>query len=167
MNNDINDSDEYVDWEAAEVASQYLFKESASLSDSDNFVNIWIAFNAWMKAKFGTYRNDSELIKIAVNHKPLMQIFEYLKRSDEKFEISLLSLIKYEITNKKTSKTIRYNGTFKSLINTIYVIRGNIFHGTELTGKNNKLHKIVFDILYRLLNKTMFPYVRDAGPSRL
>ena len=158
-------NDKYFPWEG--VVSTYLFKDWPSLSDSDKFTNVWIAFNAWMKGQFGTKKTDAELIKSTINYKALESTFEYLRQSDEVFEVSLLSLLKYEITNQKTSGTIRYNGTFKSLIETLYVIRGNILHGTNTSGMNNKLHRLAFDILYRLLYKHIYSNTRDAGPPSL
>jgi len=160
-----NTNDEYFPWEG--VVSAYLYKNWSSLSDSDKFTNVWIAFNSWMKGQFGVKKTDADLINSTINYKALELTFEYLRRSDESFENSLLSLLKYEITNQQTSKTIRYNGTFESLIRTLYIIRGNIFHGTNTSGMNNKLHRLAFDILYRLLNKHIYPNTPDAGPPRL
>ena len=54
-------SDSRFPWEG--VAAQYLFDyNNASLSDSQRFTSVWIAFNAWMKGQFGTQKNDRVLI---------------------------------------------------------------------------------------------------------
>lgn len=143
-------------WEG--VVAKYLFSHSnAALSDSDRFVSMWIALNAWMKGQFGTKKTDRQLIDYTKDYRPINITFEYLRRSDMDFAEALDSFSDCEIMNEKTSETFRYDGKFDSLFDTLYTLRGNTFHGTDMSGMNSTPHRLASDILYRLLYKHCFP----------
>jgi len=143
-------------WEG--VISKYLFSHAyAASSDSDKFISTWIAFNAWMKGQFGTKRTDRKLIDSAKDYGPINVTFEYLKRSDLDFAEALGSFSDYEIVNEKTSEKFRYDGKFDSLLETLYALRGNTFHGTDVSGMNSPPHRLAFAILYKLLYRHIFP----------
>ena len=154
MNGNISDST--FPWEG--VAAQYLFDyNKASLSDSQRFTSVWIAFNAWMKGQFGTQKNDTVLIDKTKEYKPINRVFEYLKRADTDFAEALGSFSECDIVNTRTSEIFRYNGKFDSLIETLYVLRCNTLHGTDMSGMNSTPHRLAAEILYRLLHKYIFP----------
>lgn len=142
-------------WEG--VVAKYLFNVSSASSDSDKFISTWIAFNAWMKGQFGTKRPDRKLIDSTKDYRPINVTFEYLKRSDLDFAEALGSFSDYEIVNEKTSEKFRYGGKLSSLLETLYALRGNTFHGTDMSGMNSPPHRLAFEILYRLLYKHIFP----------
>ena len=142
-------------WEG--VVAKYLFGTSSASSDSDQFISVWIAFNAWMKGQFGTKMTDRKLIESTKGYRPINATFEYLKRSDLDFAEVLGSFSDYTIENKKTLEKFRYEGKFDSLLETLYTLRGNTFHGMDMSGMNSPPHRLAFQILYRLLYKHIFP----------
>lgn len=151
-----NSSESTFPWEG--VVSQYLFSNiHPALSDSEKFISTWIAFNAWMKGQFGTKMTDRKLIDATKAYGPINETFEYLKRSDLDFTEALGSFSEFEIVNEKTLEKFRYNGKFDSLLETLYTLRGNTFHGTDMSGMNSVPHRLAFEILYRLLYKHIFP----------
>lgn len=143
-------------WEG--VVAEYLFRLTRSKSDTENYISIWVAFNSWMKGNFGTTMTDKQLIDATKEYRPIRNNFNYLKRNDIDFAGALESFAQYEPMNNKTSKAVRYQGTFDSLLETLYTIRSNIIHGTDLTsGMNNECHKLASEILYVLLHKQVYP----------
>lgn len=149
-----NSYDPIFPWEG--VVANYLRVDS-SKRDADNFNSVWIAFNAWMKGQFGTEETDRQLINSTKDHIQIYKTFEYLKRSDIDFAEALGSFSDYEVINHKTSKRFRCDGTFGSLLETLYTLRGNTFHGTDLSGMNSDIHRLACKILYSLLYKLIFP----------
>ena len=153
--NDSSSSSEFP-WEA--VVSKYLFNINfPSLFDSDKFTSVWIAFNAWMKGQFGMKMTDRQLINSTKKYRPIKITFEYLKRSDLDFAEALGSFSDYEIVSEKTSEKFKYDGSFDSLIETLYTLRSNTIHGTDMSGASNPPHMLAFEILYRLFRKHLFP----------
>lgn len=143
-------------WEG--IVSIYLSRLDRSKSDTENYVSIWIAFNSWMKGNFGTKTTDKDLINATKKYQPIINAFHYLKGNDIDFTGALESLAGYEVINSKTSEVVRYQGTFDSLLDTLYTIRSNIVHGADLaTGMNNECHKLASEILYVLLHKQIYP----------
>ena len=144
-------------WEG--VVSEYLFiRLDRRKSDTDNYISIWVAFNSWMKGNFGTKMTDKQLINATKEYEPIKNNFHYLKLNDIDFVTALESFAGYEVINEKTSELVRYQGTFDSLLDTLYTIRSNILHGTDLTqGMNNEFHKLASEILYVLLHKQIYP----------
>lgn len=111
-----------------------------------------------MKGNFGTRMTDKDLIDATKKHEPIINAFHYLKLNDIDFASALESFAAYEVINERTSELVRYQGTFDALLDTLYTIRSNIMHGTDLTtGMNNECHKIASEILYVLLRKQIFP----------
>jgi len=143
-------------WEGV-VAEYLLSRPRPDRSDSDNFTSVWIAFNSWMKGHFGTQITDKGLINATKAYEPISNTFDYLKRTDIEFAGALGSFSEYEIKNEKTSDKLRYDGTFSSLLDTLYTIRSNIIHGTDCSGMNNECHRLAYQILYVLLYKQVYP----------
>lgn len=143
-------------WEG--VVAEYLFSHfNRALSDSQRFISTWIAFNAWMKGQFGTKKTDRHLIDCTKDYRPINEIFEYLRRADIDFAEALGSFSDCEIVNEKTSETFRYDGNFDSLLETLYTLRGNTFHGMDCSGMNSTPHSLASEILHGILYKLCFP----------
>ena len=143
-------------WEGV-VAEYLLSRPSRSRSDSDNYISIWVAFNSWMKGNFGTRMNDRQLINVTKKYEPMRKNFYDLKRTDMDFRVALECFAEYEVRNERNSEVIRCDGSFDSLLETLYAIRGNIVHGADFSGMNNECHKLAYQILYVLLYKQVFP----------
>ena len=143
-------------WEG--VVAEYLFsRPNRSRSDSDNYTSVWVAFNSWMRGNFATRMRDRELINATKEYEPMRKDFCHLKRTDMEFAGALESLAGYEVRNERNSKVVRYDGSFDSLLETLYTIRGNIIHGADFSGMNNECHKLAYQILYVLLFRQVFP----------
>ena len=143
-------------WEGV-VAEYLLSRPKASRSDSDNYTSVWIAFNSWMKGNFGTRISDRELINATKAYQSINDTFNHLKGTDIDFAEDLDSFSNFEVKNERNSKIFRYDGSFDSLLETLYAIRGNIVHGTDFSGMNNECHRLAYQILYVLLYKQIFP----------
>lgn len=119
----------------------------------DKFISLWIAFNAWLKSRFGEKINDGELIKKVINFQPLVDIFNEIKH-DQKFKYLFLDLGQYEILNmqdpENESKKKSYDGSFNSLISSIYAIRCNLFHGRKNFQEDENDKKLVC-LAYKIL----------------
>ena len=129
-----------------DVISKYMPSGmDRSKSNSDNFISVWIAFNAWMKGKYGSKLTDKELLDKTKTDTIAISAFTSLKKRNANI---LYSFSKFEIVNKKTGKSNRYKGTLVSLIDALYVIRGNTFHGYDYSGRESELYQLAFAILH-------------------
>ncbi len=130
------------------------------VDDGDRFISLWIAFNGWMKSKFGETLFDRYLINEVKGMKEFNGVFRDLKNSDrnflqtlKKFEICTVADMRYVNNNRKIRK---YDGSFDSLMEAIYQIRCNLFHGrkdTEKDKKDKELVSIAYSILLPLFKK--------------
>ncbi|GAH56016.1 unnamed protein product [marine sediment metagenome] len=130
-----------------------------SIDKADKFISLWIAFNGWMKGKFGENITDRNLIKKVKELKEIKNVFNALKL-DFQFNQSLNRLRNFDVIDMRDidneDKIKRYDGTFESLIETVYQIRCNLFHGrkdTEEDEKDFELICISYDILLPLFKK--------------
>jgi hypothetical protein len=132
---------------------------NVAIDDGDRFISLWIAFNGWMKLKFSEDITDRALINNVILHKDFIKAFNQFKRKDKTFHDNLKEFKAYrvvdmrDIDNKKKIK--KYNGTFKSLIETIYQIRCNLFHGRKDISADDTDYKLVC-----LAYKILLPYFK-------
>jgi len=128
------------------------------IDDGDRFISLWIAFNGWMKGRFGEAEWDKTLIKRLKKSVYATQIFKDLKRDDVHFVKLLQELSQYTVSDMRytnnQNRTKRYEGTFDSLIDVIYQVRCNLFHGRKNIEENKKdleLVRLSYQILLPLL----------------
>jgi len=126
--------------ERAERGQEYI-------DDGDRFISLWIAFNGWMKGKFGEAIQDKTLINRAKRAKDIRQAFDDLKRDDCGFAECLKELSEYTVADMRhldvQSGMQRYDGTFDSLIEVIYLVRCNLFHGRKEINEDKKDFELV------------------------
>ena len=121
---------------------------------ADSFIALWIAFNGWMRGKFGENKKDWELVRDIKRFEEMKNIYNRLKESNENLknmlqELSTHSVVNMQFINDRT-KDRKYTNTYESLIDTIYQIRCNLFHGrkgTQETEEDYTLICLVHDIL--------------------
>ena len=110
--------------------------ENIQFDDFDRFVSLWIAFNAW-----GNYvlskDNDRQMIEAAKIDTRLNTWFQNLMRSDPSFmtEVKMLK-DQCPVTRSKRYRgsyeaTIANVNNFPEVLEVIYAIRCNLFHGEK------------------------------------
>jgi hypothetical protein len=128
-------------------------REENSLDDADRFINLWIAFNAWMKKEYGESKLDAVLISEAKNNRGLESIFDKLK--DNQLDKNLKKIKKkgliYDMRYPgDTKKAKEYNASFGSLLDVIYQVRCNLFHGRKNIKDDTRDEELV-EICYQIL----------------
>ncbi|MDD3493234.1 MAG: hypothetical protein PHU95_05735 [Candidatus Thermoplasmatota archaeon] len=98
----------------------------------DKFISLWIAFNGWMKNTFGEGATDRKLIEYAIEHPPMQEVFSDLQKNNAEFGASLERLGGYRIVGTKESLYL-YDGSLSSLLEFLYQVRCNLFHGRKDT----------------------------------
>jgi len=113
-----------------------------------------------MKNKFGETKNDSELIKDVKKCKDLEIVFKDLQKNNKIFKILLKNLRKYTILNMRyKSRPPKYfKKCIKSLIDVLYQIRCNLFHGRKNPDDNIK-DRILVCLAYKILLKLFKTYL--------
>ncbi len=133
-------------------------EESVTIDMGDKFISLWISFNGWMKAKFGEPVKDATLIKHLKGFKDMREVFIDLQKKSETFINNLEELGRYTVLDMRyiddVSKNIKFDGTFDSLIDVIYRVRCNLFHGRKSDeGKDLQLISLSYNILLPLFKK--------------
>lgn len=110
-------------------------RKKVPVDDGDRFISLWIAFNGWLRKKYGEGCQDRELINQVVRNTGLEQVFNWLRENDTKFQKNLneLSIINVKNMRDETNQSLykKFAGSFDSFIRVIYQIRCNLFHGRK------------------------------------
>ena len=124
-------------------------KEDECVDDGDRFISLWIAFNGWMKGRFDENGNDKMLLDETKKLAEFNDSFNHLKQDDFLFKKNLEKLATYTVVNMKKQKDkdeydeYRYDGTLESLIDVLYQVRCNLFHGRKEINANSKDFELV------------------------
>lgn len=126
------------------------------IDKADQFLNLWIAFDSWLKIEYNKERYERDMIKEWKSNEEFIRIFEELKK-DQNYNKILEELASQTVRNMKYPNDddiiIKYKGDFSTLCGMIYQIRCNLFHGQKNPEKDKKdkaLVYLAFDILYPL-----------------
>ena len=142
-------------------------RERGCVDDGDRFISLWIAFNGWMSGRFGEALRDADKIKCLKDLQDFKDVFDRLREEDLGFRESLDSLEGVPVTNMQFAKNReqihRYDGTFESLVDVIYRVRCNLFHGRKNIDEDNKDFELV-GLSYRILLPLFKAYL-CANPS--
>lgn len=132
----------------------------------DKFISLWIAFNAWLKSEFGENVSDRVLIDTLSKFKPMNDAFDDELASNKKVSDSLSALEQFHIIDMRDpnneEKLTRYDGTFKSLIETLYRIRCNLFHGRKNI-EDDKYDKELVQLAFSILLPIFENYMSNNG----
>lgn len=127
------------------------------IDDGDRFISLWIAFNGWMRGKFGEGVGDRNQIESVKKMDDFKKVFNKLKTEEPGFRVNLKKLEKLPVIDMRLKKNREdistYDGTFESLIEVIYQVRCNLFHGRKNIEEDNKdieLMKLAYRILLPL-----------------
>ena len=141
-------------------------RREESVDDGDRFISLWIAFNGWMKGKFGEDKRDEELIDKVKKLEDIRNLFRVLKERNPRFSKDLVKLSNYTVADMRhidnTNRIRQYDGTFESLIDIIYQIRCNLFHGRK--GEDEKDLKLI-SLSYAILLPLFKEYLKKYGYS--
>ena len=132
---------------------------------TDKFISLWIAFNGWMRRKFGEDKRDNFLIKSVIELNEIKNVFNDLKDKNS-FSENLGELGKFTVKNMRfpddENNEKKYDGSFKSLIWTIYNVRCNLIHGRKDPQENKKDLKLIC-ISYNILKPLFNDYIEKYG----
>jgi len=124
------------------------------IDDGDRFISLWIAFNGWMRGKFGEDIGDRSQIESVKRLQDFKEVFTQLREDNIAFKESLdklegLSVVNMQFRNNRED-VYRYDGNFGSLIEIVYQVRCNLFHGRKNIDEDKKDFELVV-LSYRIL----------------
>ncbi len=130
------------------------------IDDGDRFISLWIAFNSWMKGKFGEAVKDLTLVNRVKESEEVQQKFEIMK-NDERFDSLLQKLSEYTIPDMRYpndgNRLKKYDGNLASLMDVLYQVRCNLFHGRKDMEGDRKDFELV-GLSYQIL----LPFLREC-----
>jgi len=137
------------------------------IDDGDRFISLWIAFNGWMRGKFGEAIGDRCQIESVKKMRDFKNIFSRLREENIAFkecldELEGLSVVNMQFRNNRED-IYRYDGNFESLIEVIYQVRCNLFHGRKNIDEDKKDIELV-GLAYRILLPLFRAYL-SSNPS--
>lgn len=158
----------WINWEVFTKGwLQRAERRKVSVDDGDRFISLWIAFNGWLSGKFGEGEIDANKIKSVKKMQDFKEVFNHLRETDIAFKKSLDKLEGMPIAimqvRKNREQIYKYDGTFESLIEAIYRVRCNLFHGRKDITEDKKDKELV-KLAYRILLPLFKAYL-SANPS--
>ncbi len=143
-------------------------RENEIIDDGDKFISLWIAFNSWLKHKYGESKNDNELLNEVIQNSDFEKAYKELEIHNIQFKRYLDELAAFSVINMKhyqdRGKDLDYDGSFSSLMRTIYQIRCNLFHGRkdiEVDKNDQKLVELALKILLLMFKEYLNKYAPD------
>jgi len=126
----------------------------AHVDNGDRFISLWIAFNGWIRGRYGETHNDRALLDEVKHSEDLCDVFLALRITDTRFRNNLLKLGKYTVMNMKypedPGEFLVYDGTFTSLMEVLYSVRYNLFHDRGVVSEDEK-DILLVSLAYRIL----------------
>jgi len=117
------------------------------------FMSLWIGFNAFFTFKYGNIRDKEKAQKFAKEQETGKRHQELLQ-NDRDYENSVAIIAEKGVTDSRRKKryTISDTKNFCQVMDCIYTIRCNLFHGSKLTDdlRDEKLVSASLDILDKL-----------------
>lgn len=128
------------------------------VDDVDRFICLWISFNGWLRRGSRENWSDNRLIEFAKSDAGLRQAFTSARESDPEFSENLRKLSQISVINMKDvneperceQREIKYNGSFGSLIDVLYRVRCNLFHGRKDPAEDRKDRELI-SLAYKIL----------------
>lgn len=129
-------------------------RSNEQVDDGDRFVSLWIAFNAWLKGKYGEDTIDHALIEEAKKNDDLKKVFNEMKANSQDFSIALKKIQGKPVADMRyinnSNRTKVYDGRYESLLDVLYQVRCNLFHGRK-DPKENKRDFELISLAYQIL----------------
>lgn len=161
----------YIIWE---IFTKEWLKRSRrrgkGIDDVDRFICLWIAFNGWMRGKYGENLNDAAQKSRVKQNQDLEQTFDMLNNISPSFSELLNKLRQYTVANMlnpdNRNLMRRYDGSLTTLIDVIYLVRCNLFHGRKNIQDNMKDFELVV-LSYRIMQRLFVEYLKSYEPGYL
>ncbi len=137
------------------------------IDDGDRFIWLWIAFNGWMRGRFGESVDDSTLINNLSASTNYDLVYKELRSNRPDFEQLLNQLYSYEVKDMRhpddLTRIKRYDGSFIRLMKVLYQVRCNLFHGRKSPDEHRKDFELVV-LSYKIL-LPLFKAFLDYGQT--
>ena len=137
-------------------------REKAVVDIIDKFTCLWIAFNGWMKDKFGEELHDRKLLNKAKTYKNLKSVYNKLLKYDSYFKSNIEQMKYVRVVNMRNindmNKDKVFDGSYESYLEIIYQTRCNLFHGRKDTTPSTKDHELI-KFAYNTLNPLLKQYL--------
>jgi len=133
----------------------------------DQFISLWFAFNSW-----GTYKSkkdrDRDMLHWVKRNTRLPQIFEELIENDPDFVAKLQKLSQYKVLDMRPghqgeSKSINDIRSLDQVLDVIYQIRCNLFHGQK--SMIDPHDRELVELAFQILSKIFRPIINDLEAS--
>ncbi|MFC1899552.1 hypothetical protein ACFLXP_04395 [Chloroflexota bacterium] len=159
----------WINWEIfTDKWLQRAEKKRVYIDDGDRFISLWIAFNGWMRGRFGEDKADRFQIDSVKGMRDFRDVFDKLRMEDPNFIRQLDELERFLVVDMRfrngREEIFRYEGTFESLIELIYQVRCNLFHGRKNIEEDRKDFKLV-RLSYRILSPLFKTYLSTNPPQ--
>ena len=134
----------------------------------DQFISLWFAFNSW-----GTYLSkkdrDTDMLRWVKENTKLSRILEQLTKKNSEFVAKLQRLSQYKVLDMRPghqgqSKSINDIHNLGQVLDVIYQIRCNLFHGRKsmIDSHDRELVELAFHILSKIFE----PMINKLQASR-
>lgn len=133
----------------------------------DQFISLWLAFNAW-----GTYKSkkdtDNQMLKWIKKNTDLPTIHNQLMKDNKDYQQRVKRLAEYTVLDmrpghRRDSKSIGNINNFNEVLEVIYQIRCNLFHGQKNEINPNDLELV--DLAFHILSKIFRPVINEVKTS--
>lgn len=137
-------------------------KEGIEFIDmGDKFICLYISFNAWQKDKYGSEKKDDILKNETISNDEMRNAFNVVKENISKELDRLKQFNILDMRNPEDlSKAKKYNNSFESLIECLYQIRCNLFHGRK-NYQDNLIDKELVELGYKILHPIFKEYLSE------
>jgi hypothetical protein len=133
------------------------------IDDGDRFISLWIAFNSWLKKEFGKAEKDFTLIKRIKDSPKVQAAFENMKNEEEFAQLLHQLKVRSPVVDMRfpdnSAKVKSYEGDLGSLMEVLYLVRCNLFHGQKSAEENNRDFELVvlsYHVLLPFFKKLLY-----------
>jgi len=144
-----------------------LRDDKSHIDDGDRFISLWICFNSIMRAEFGENIPDHQLIENAKQFDAFKLSFNSVFTT-EKFKENFEKLKTFEIMDMRDPHNdlkikLISNDSWEDLVEILYHIRCNLFHGRKNIrdfGDDYTIVKVAYGVLLPLVEEYLSSYLK-------
>lgn len=109
----------------------WVKKGDVEIDNFSRFICYWIAFNCWLYTNTNEVRDRKALEKLYQNHN-LYKNFRKIVKENRFLLEKLLDVCPVENSRNYRKKTIKNLEEFREVVDVLYQVRCNLFHGSKL-----------------------------------